>query len=76
MSPGQLPRICSQDASIETGLKRSREEGDGEFVVVGHVELVEAQALTVGFADFLDRAGAGSGETVGEVQLFGDGGDG
>ena len=52
------------------------EEGDGELVVVGHVELVEAAAVAVGSSDILDRGGAGGGEAVGEVELFGDGGDG
>jgi len=43
---------------------------------VGHVELVEAGSLAVCFGNFLDGVRAGGGEAIGEVEFFGDGGDG
>ena len=38
-----------------------------------HVELIEAWSLTVGFGNFFDGIRAGGGETVGEIEFFGDG---
>lgn len=52
------------------------EERDCQFVVVRHVELVEAWGGAVCGGDGFYGGAAGGGEAVGEVELFGDGGDG
>ena len=76
VSPAQLPRIGREDADVEAGTEGPREEGDGQFVVVGHVELVEARGVPVRFGDAFNRLAARGAEGVGEVELFGDFGDG
>ena len=43
---------------------------------MGHVELIEAGTIAVGFGDFLDGIAAGCAESVGEVELGGYFGDG
>jgi hypothetical protein len=50
---------------------RSREQGDGQLVVVRLVQLEEAWAFAIGFADVFDRLAAGCGQAVGQVELFG-----
>lgn len=51
------------------------EEGDGEFIIVGHVELIEARTLAVGCGHGFDRVATGSGQAVREIELLSDGGD-
>ena len=43
---------------------------------MGHVELVEAGTIAVGFGNLFDRIAAGCAESVGEVELGGYFGDG
>lgn len=76
VAPAELPRVGCEDADGEAGFEGAFEEGHGQFVVVRHVELVEAGAVAIGCGDVLDRRAAGGAEAVGEVELFGDFGDG
>lgn len=76
VAPAELPGVCREDAGREAGFVGPCEERDGELVVVGHVELVEAGAGAVGFGDGFNRVAACCAETVGEIELFGDFGDG
>lgn len=76
MPPAQLPCIRCEDAGGEAAFVGAGEEGDGEFVVVGHVELEKTGTVAVGCGNGFDGAAAGGREAVGEVELFGDGGDG
>ena len=43
---------------------------------MGHVELIEAGTIAVGFGDFFDGIAASGAESVGEVELGGYFGDG
>lgn len=56
VAPAELPCVGCEDADVEAGVEGAGEEGDCQFVVVGHVKLVEARALAVCFGDFLDWA--------------------
>ena len=76
VTPAELPGVGGEDAGVEAGVEGTRQEGDCEFVVVGHVELVETGALAICGGDVFDWGRAGGGEAVREVELFGDGGDG
>ena len=76
VAPAELPGVGCEDANVKAGFVGSGEERYCKFVVVGHVELVEAGALTVGFGDCFDRVGASGRETVREIQFLGDGSDG
>ncbi len=51
------------------------EEGGGDFVVLGPVELEEAHAAAVGCGDRFDRAARGCAEDVGQPDFLGDFGD-
>lgn len=76
MSPAELPRIRRKDAGREAAVVGAGEERDRHFVVVGHVELVEAWGRgAVGGGDGFDEGASRGGEAVGEVELLGDGGD-
>ena len=43
---------------------------------MGHVELIEAGAIAVGFGNLFDGVAAGGAESVGEIELGGYFGDG
>lgn len=43
---------------------------------MGHIELIESWALAICFCNFLNRVAAGGAESVREVELIGDFGDG
>ena len=75
VAPTQLPCISREHADVEAGIECAREEGDGQFVVVGHVELVEAGTIAIGLGDLFDGVAAGCTESVGEVELGGYFGD-
>ena len=75
VAPAELPGVGGEDADVEAGLEGAREQADGQFVVVRHVQLVEAGPGAVGGGDVLDGGGAGGGEAVGQVELLGDFGD-
>lgn len=76
MAPAQLPGIGGEDHGIEPGLPGAVEQGDGQLVVVRHVQLEEARSVPVGCADVFDRCAARRGQTVGEVEFARDLGDG
>lgn len=52
------------------------QQGDCQFVVVRLVQLEESRGFAVRSTNILDRLAAGGGEAVGQVELFGDFGDG
>ena len=76
MSPAQLPGIGGEEAGVEARFPGTRQEGDGQFVIVGHVQLVETGGSAVRCADCFDRGGACGGEGVGKIQFFRYCGDG
>ena len=76
MAPTQLPGIRRENAGVEARAPGAGQERDRQLVVVGHVQLVEAGGLAVGFSDGFDGRGAGRGQAVGEIELLGDLGDG
>ena len=76
MAPAELPGVGREDADVKSRFVGSGEERNGKFVVVGHVELVEAGTLTVGFGDCFDGVGASGRETVREIQFLGDSSNG
>ena len=71
-----MPGVGRENACGETARAGALEERDSKFIVVGHVELEEAGPGAVGGAYVFDWGAAGCGKAVGEVELFGDGGDG
>lgn len=76
MTPAQLPRVSGEHADIEAAFERACEEGDGQLVVMWHVELVETRPLAIGFGNFFNRRATGCAQAVGEVELLRDSGDG
>lgn len=70
-----MPCIGCEHADVEAGVESAGEQGDGQFIVVGHVELIEAGTIAIGLGDLLDGIAARCAESVGEVELsryFGD----
>lgn len=63
--PAELPGVGREDASAEAGFESAFEEGDGQFIVVRHVELVEAGTFSVGGRYIFDGSAAGGTEAVG-----------
>lgn len=76
VAPAELPGVGGEDAGGEAGLVGAFQERDGQFVVVGHVELKETRPCAVGSCDVFDRGRTGGAEAVGEVKFFGDGRNG
>ena len=74
--PAELPGIGGEEAGGEARLVCAFQERDGQFVVVRHVQLIEARTGAVGFRDGLDGRRARGAEAVREVEFLGDGGDG
>lgn len=72
----ELPCIDCQDASREARIVRSCQQRDGEFVIVQHVQLKEARAFAIRLCHGFDGLGARGAEAAGQIQLFGDFGDG
>ena len=69
MAPSKLPGICGKNEHVETALPGSRQEADGQLVVVGHVKLIEARAGAIRSPDVFDGLRSRRGETVGDVEL-------
>ena len=76
VAPAQLPRVGREDAGRKARVESALEQRHGQFVVVRHVELVEPGTVAIGGGDVFDRGAAGGAEAVGQVELFGHGGDG
>ena len=74
--PPELRRVEGDDAGREPGLVGAGEQRDCQLVVVRLVQLEEARGFAVRGADVLDRLAAGGGQAVGQIELFGDFGDG
>ena len=72
VAPAELPGVGREDARGEAGFVGSFQQGDRQFVVVRHVELVESGPGAIGFCDGFDGRRAGCAEAVGQVEFFGD----
>ena len=76
VAPAELPSVGREDTGVETVFEGAGEEGDGEGIVMGHVELVETRAGGIGCGNGFDTCATGGREGVGEVQLLSDTSDG
>lgn len=73
MTPAKLPCVRCEDTSCEAAFVSSCKEGDGEFVVMRHIQLEEPRPFTISLCNIFNRRAAGSGQSVDEVEFFGNG---
>ena len=76
VAPAELPCVDGQDTGREARVVGTLEQRYGELVIVRHVQLEEPRSVAVSFGDILDRRRTGGAETVWQIQLFRNFGDG